>query len=44
MALTINRLNGNNKSKDRDYDVLEYYYLHTDIYTLLYSNMVLLSA
>ena len=44
MALTVNHVNGNNKSNGRDQDVLEYYYLHTDIYTLLHSNMVLLSA
>ena len=40
MALTANRVNTNNKSSDRDY-ILQYYYLHTDIYTLLYSYDIL---
>ena len=38
MALTANRVNTNNKSNDIYSYILEYYYLHTDIYTLLYSN------
>ena len=42
MALTDNRVNGNNKSNKRD--LPDYYYLHIDICTLLYNNMLLCSV
>ena len=41
MALTANRVKLNNKSNDREQYILEYYYLHTYTYTLLYSNDIL---
>ena len=34
MGLTANHVNKNNKSNDRDRFILEYYYLHTDVYTV----------